>query len=253
MVQVSSLASSSSGNAYFLEANKSCFLIDAGIGIRDLDEKLHLLGKRINAIDAVFITHEHIDHVRAVPQLARLDVPIFMSNGTYNALGLKLRNFVPICAGQEIAIKDIRVKAFEKFHDSAEPLGFSILCGETHACFATDLGKCSSSVKEEIGKSNFLLLESNHDIEMLKSGPYPIHLKRRILSSLGHLSNEDSALAVLENANSRLEHIMLAHLSEINNRPEIALLVFRTLLNERCDLKPKIIVCPKDKISTVRL
>jgi phosphoribosyl 1,2-cyclic phosphodiesterase len=251
MIEVSSLASGSSGNAYLFSANGSDILIDAGISARQLKLRLEMLGKDISKLSAVFVSHEHVDHIRALAQLNKLGtsmptgLPIYMSKGTLKAYCAQYGEIAAeqVKAGDELNINGIKVRPFSKHHDAAEPLSFSISLGGKNVSYMTDIGHCCKNIREHIAMSDALFLESNHDLEMLKNGPYPHFLKQRILGNDGHLSNEDASMAVLENAQKQLKHVFLSHLSETNNTPDIALNTFHTIVKERNDLKIKCAVC----------
>ncbi len=240
MVEVSVLASGSSGNCFFYQGNGSAYLIDAGISCRQVCERLSKIKKNIRSIKGIFITHEHSDHVKGLQVISKMfHIPIYISKGTLDSLkfhiGSELVNI--ITPGKKINIDGTIVDPFLKCHDAAEPVSYSMTFAKKTASFITDIGIACDTVKEHVRNSDVLVLESNHDIEMLKNGRYPYYLKKRILSDDGHISNYDSALLVLEHAKSRLEKLYLSHLSENNNTPDLAMSTFRTILRERKDLK----------------
>jgi phosphoribosyl 1,2-cyclic phosphodiesterase len=240
MIKSFALASGSSGNCFFYEANDSFFLIDAGISAKQICERLAYQGKNILNINGIFITHEHIDHIQGIKILSkRFNIPIFLTQGTYN-------NF-PECIGQsnvnilkpdkEIELNGVRIMPFRKSHDAKEPVSFSFTCSGKTVSFITDLGIADERVKEQISRSDVLFLEANYDTDMLNHGRYPYPVKIRISGDKGHLSNYDSSLLALENASSRLKHIILSHLSQNNNNSIIALNTFKNILKERTDLE----------------
>jgi phosphoribosyl 1,2-cyclic phosphodiesterase len=253
-MHICALGSGSSGNCYYLENNKQAILIDAGLTARQIDERLALAGKSTKDVKAIFITHEHIDHVRGCDVLARqLNIPIFATKSTAKNCFLcsnpRLINSIKNNETQELA--GLTVSAFKKSHDASDPVSFSIQAKNKKLGIITDLGKVCKNVIDNVQDSDFLFFESNHDEQMLANGPYPYFLKERIKSDLGHLSNKKSALCILEHASSKLKHLVLSHLSKINNTPELALKTFKNLIKERSDLKPKISVSLRDQPTKV--
>jgi len=249
MLQVCSLASGSSGNAYLFCTKETTFLVDAGISWRRITRRLSELGRpRINA---ALITHEHIDHVRALNQMNKEGIPIYMSKGTLNACRSLYGDFQTriIKAKENFRIGDAEVIPYSKCHDAIEPLNYAITHEGRTVSFMTDLGCLCRDAKEMISLSDAIFLESNHDIDMLKQGRYPALLKQRILGRFGHLANEDAALGTLENASPKLRHVFLSHLSECNNTPNLALATFKNIVKERRDLKIDCRISPRHRMS----
>ncbi|MEM4230317.1 MAG: MBL fold metallo-hydrolase [Candidatus Pacearchaeota archaeon] len=249
-MQICALGSGSSGNCYYIESNKQAILVDAGLTFRQINERLALIGKSIKNVKGIFITHEHIDHIRGCDVLARqLHIPIFVNQETSNNCFLcSNQDLINLIKNNEtINFAGLEISAFKKSHDASNPLFYSISNKNKKISIITDLGKICKNVINGLQDSNFLFFESNHDEQMLDFGPYPYFLKERIKSEFGHLSNRKSGLAVIEYASSKLKHIVLSHLSKINNTPEIALKTFKNLVKERRDLKPKISVSLRDK------
>jgi phosphoribosyl 1,2-cyclic phosphodiesterase len=223
------LGSGSSGNATVVQASEgaevSHLLIDCGLGIRELCKRLGHAGMLAEHIDAIFITHEHADHIGCARSLAlRERIPIYMSHGTYMAIGEPdLEGLLNIVAdGHDIVIGALHVRPFTVPHDAREPLQLTCTDGATRLGILTDLGRASDHVLQELAGCATLLLECNHDPVMLESGGYPWPLKRRISGGWGHLANEAAAAIALALRDSGLKQVIAAHLSEQNNRPELA-------------------------------
>lgn len=225
-LSVHCLASGSSGNCILVRDGSSSVLIDAGIGIRRI--VAGLVAARMNPADvsAILITHEHSDHVSGAVRMAnRFQVPLVANARTLARI--RDADRVPsgvLDVGAEMSIGRLSVRSFPVSHDAACPVGYTVTCGGTTVCSATDTGALTPRIRAEAERADLLILESNHDLDMLKTGPYPSFLKQRILSSRGHLSNETSALFLREIADSgRKAAVWLAHLSLTNNTPSIAL------------------------------
>ncbi len=223
-VTVQSLGSGSSGNAFVIEYRQQVLLLDCGVGIRTLGRALRERGRRLDDLDAVLITHEHGDHISTLPRLAGLDVPVVATAGTKRHLMIPDRQWQPIATHSSIVVGEMTVWAIAVDHDATEPCGYLIEAGETRVSIFTDLGCWQDRLAEPILASDLVVLEANHDVEMLRRGPYPVHLKRRVASSKGHLSNSDAgvSLAATLRQGRRNPTVWLAHLSETNNTPVVA-------------------------------
>ena len=252
-MKISALASGSSGNCFYVcnEKNNSAVLIDAGISCKQIVERLNSLGEDPGKIKGIFVSHEHTDHISGADVFARnFGVPVFATRGTINNCFLCSDESL-ICKikdNEVIDLNGMEVEAFSKSHDAEEPVSFAIRNGKM-VSIITDIGRACENVQDFVHDSDFLVIESNHDLEMLENGPYPYFLKSRIRGINGHLSNLHSGLCVLEHGKSKLKNIMLAHLSQINNTPELAFGTFNNLMRERQDLKPNIIVSEREKPS----
>jgi phosphoribosyl 1,2-cyclic phosphodiesterase len=235
------IASGSSGNCVYFGTPNADILIDAGLsGIR-IEKALESIGVHPSQLDAIFITHEHSDHISGAGIMARrFGIGLYATAGTWDyadrtgALGkLKKEQKHVINADAVFTFRDIAVRPFSISHDAASPVGYSFYHGsstnEIKATVATDLGHICGDVYESIADSDILLIESNHDIDMLKNGSYPFHLKKRILGDKGHLSNVSCGQALTELAKG-LKHIYLGHLSEENNDPLLAFETVRDIL-----------------------
>ncbi len=222
------LFSGSKGNSYYIGSGAEGVLIDAGRNCKQIEQAMALNGVDMHSVKAIFVTHEHIDHCAALRVLAKkYRLGVYASAGTLRALemGQKLdpqtKTFV---IENEAALGDMLISRVNTSHDAAESCCYRVTTPDgKSALIATDLGIMSDDVRKAAAKSDFVVLESNHDIEMLKTGPYPFPLKRRILSDKGHLSNEACAAELVELVSGGTLRLMLGHLSEQNNTPEIAL------------------------------
>lgn len=227
MLRVLPIASGSNGNAMFVASGDTRLLIDVGVSVRKLEQALADLGQSLRGLHAVLITHEHHDHVSSLGPFHRRypDVPIFATLGTGNRLqaGQFAVPYEPIRGGCEVRVGDLEVLPFRTSHDAAEPVGFRISRGATSIAVATDLGEGTQEVQDALRGCRLLVLEANHDGDMLRDGPYPPYLKRRIRSRFGHLSNHQSRRLLQSVVGPELEHVVLAHMSATNNTQQKAL------------------------------
>lgn len=226
MFKICTLCSSSKGNCSFITDGKTNILIDCGIKIKSLEEFLSQNGYTLNDINAILITHEHIDHIYGLKNLSKkVDTPIYAYCGVQpyitQRLGINL-NYRDINITEGFYIGDIFISPFTTSHDSVFPLGFTFCEGDKRASVATDLGVVSEEIRDVLLMSDAAILEANHDKKMLEQGRYSYRLKRRIAGSRGHLSNDDSGLLISRLCEGQLSKVILAHLSEENNLPELA-------------------------------
>jgi phosphoribosyl 1,2-cyclic phosphodiesterase len=222
--RIISLASGSSGNALLVQHGAVAGLIDCGIGPNRLRSELLAVGLRLSDLSFVFITHEHIDHIRAVPALRKAGVPVVTGAGTAQAMGLGGGDWLRIKHGARFECGGVEVSAVRTSHDAAESLGAVVQLGSVTAAVFTDMGEWDFVTVEAMSRADVVVVEANHNIDMLKRGPYPAHLKRRVLSPVGHLSNDECGRltdAVRERSGKN-PRIYLAHLSETNNSPGVA-------------------------------
>ncbi len=235
MITFISLISGSSGNATFISDGKTNLLIDCGMSGAKLKDALHTVDILPESIDALLLTHEHIDHTKGAGIVSRrYNLPVYATEGTYLSSDIgKIadENIKTISEDTYFEIGNIGIHPFAIPHDAKQPVGFTFHINGEKYSIATDIGKMTKEIAENISGSKKVLLESNHDIEMLRCGAYPFPLKQRILGEYGHLSNEVAAKTALYLVRSGTEHIMLGHLSIENNRPEIALLETHNLLS----------------------
>ncbi len=224
------LSSSSSGNSAFVSAGRTRLLIDAGLSRRETVARLSAIGEDVNRLDAILISHEHSDHVSGLPVLSRTiernrgsKIPIYITEPTARALDWN--GYEPLQelfqAGATLDLGDLTVATFTLPHDAADPVGFRFGAPGVSLGFVTDLGYIPDSIKFHIRGCDFLLLESNHDLEMLKVGPYPWSVKQRVMGRKGHLSNDVVSDYITEEIEPGTHTVVLAHLSENNNHPAL--------------------------------
>ncbi|MGH9748948.1 MAG: MBL fold metallo-hydrolase [Candidatus Polarisedimenticolia bacterium] len=226
------LGSGSAGNATLVEGPGGRVLIDAGFSCRELSGRLRAVGVEPHRIDALLVTHEHADHARGAALFSTTHkIPVHCTGATWSAANLGRRGgahaHVPVEAGIAFDAGGMRIEPFAVPHDAVATVGFTVACGERRIGYATDLGHCPGEVRRGLRDCDLLVLESNHDVEMVRSGPYPMIIKDRVLGRHGHLDNETAAEVVREVATDRTERIVLAHLSRTNNRPDLALAASR--------------------------
>ncbi|MDO4567722.1 MAG: MBL fold metallo-hydrolase [Clostridia bacterium] len=231
------LYSGSSGNVSVVWRRNEIILVDAGVSARRIVCALKALDIDVSEVDGVLITHEHIDHIRGIGVLARrYRLPVYANEATWNAMPASLGDIPGECvriieSDAEFYIKDMRIRAFRTSHDAAEPVGYSFCAGERRMSVVTDIGCMDARVINELCGSSLVLIESNHDVEMLRAGSYPYPLKRRILGEFGHLSNDDCAQALLKLYHTGLKTAVLGHLSQENNMEPLAYETVRAALN----------------------
>jgi phosphoribosyl 1,2-cyclic phosphodiesterase len=200
-------------------------LVDCGLGIRELDKRLGAAGMLAEQIDAIFVTHEHGDHIGCAHRLAvRERIPVYMSAGTYDGVGRPDFDGLLRLArdGEDITIGSLRVQPFTVPHDAREPLQLTCTDGDTRLGILTDLGHATAHVQQHLAGCATVLLECNHDEQMLATGGYPAFLKRRVGGAYGHLANSAAAAIAQALLASGLKQVVAAHLSEQNNKPELA-------------------------------
>ncbi|MCF6464429.1 MBL fold metallo-hydrolase [Clostridium sp. Cult2] len=227
-IKFCSLSSGSSGNCQYIETDRIKILIDGGLSGKKIEGLLSSIDVCPTTIDSILVTHEHIDHIRGVGVLSRrYNIPIYANEKTWmkmeGVIGeIKKRNIKKIESNKDFQLGDLDVHSFKVFHDAAEPVGYCIYHKNIKISIITDTGWVNDNMKKVIKGSSLYLMESNHDIKMLKEGKYPWYLKKRILSTEGHLSNLDAGKTLSEVLTGNGEIVLLAHLSKENNRPSIA-------------------------------
>jgi phosphoribosyl 1,2-cyclic phosphodiesterase len=221
---VQSFGSGSSGNALLIRSRSAFVLVDCGLSPRSLNRALAHHGTSLGRLDAILLTHEHDDHVRGLVGARAAGVPMIATDGTAYSLGLEPGCCQRMAFDQQIRIENLEVTALATSHDAAQPCGFSISDGSVRLTILTDLGETTDAYADLICDSQLIVIEANHDVHMLKSGPYPEHLKRRVLSARGHLSNDDCGRFLYRclGKTSMSKTVWLAHLSATNNRPALA-------------------------------
>ncbi len=236
-VRVCILGSGSRGNAAWVATENTTLLVDAGFSRREILARLAAIGERAEACNAILISHEHIDHVKGLQKLAAvLKCPVYMNDGTRDALppAAQIQDYELLTAGEPFRVGDIEVSPFSIPHDSADPVAFTLEAEGIKIGVVTDLGYIPELVKQRVRGCNCLVFESNHDLEMLKVGPYPWEVKQRVLSRQGHLSNLATAEFLSgDEFDGGAQVLVLAHLSETNNHPEIARLYAEEALARR--------------------
>jgi phosphoribosyl 1,2-cyclic phosphodiesterase len=248
MVSLTVLASGSRGNCSVLASSRTRIVVDAGVSCREIGRRMNLTGDHVLNLSAVLISHEHSDHVAGLWVLARkLNIPIYMTGATYHAWqrwtrdkndGVKpeLAKLETFEAGRSFTIGDITVAPFTIPHDAADPVGFTFRAEGVKIGIATDLGYMPASVVDNLRGCDGLVIESNHDVEMLRGGPYPWVVKQRVMSRVGHLSNEALAQFFAGDYDGNAAFLVLAHLSEQNNHPDLARHAAERALAPRRDL-----------------
>lgn len=239
MLKFISFGSGSSGNCYYLFTATDGLLIDTGIGTRTLKKHFKDYGQSLSSVHNILITHDHADHVKAVGCLSSdYNLPVYTTREVHQGIE---RNYCVqrkinqdhikyVTKGETFTLGDFRITPFGVPHDSTDNVGYCIECEGVTFCLMTDVGNVTDEMKTFIGKAHYLVIEANHDKEMLKNGPYPLHLKQRILSDNGHLSNTSCGKALAENMTEKLHAVWLCHLSEDNNHPELARKTVETIL-----------------------
>jgi len=234
MIKCCSLYSGSSGNSIFIDSNETKILVDAGVSGKKIEEALNLVGTSLTEIDAILVSHEHSDHICSVGYLSKkYDIPVYASELTWNgmenqAVKIHPNNQVAFRPDNWINIGNLDILPFRIPHDANDPCGFSISKNNKKITIATDIGHINSYLIGNMESSDLLLIEANHDIEMLKCGKYPWPLKQRILGANGHLCNEIAGKTVAHLVKSGMKKFILGHLSAQNNFPELA---FQTVVN----------------------
>ena len=235
-MQLHILASGSTGNAIFLEIGGAKILVDAGISARRIEKGLRAVGVEPAALDAILVTHEHSDHVSGLPVFTRkFKAPVYARRRTWDAfqpahhVAADYRREL----GARLDIGGVRIEPFAISHDAAEPVGYSICYGDLKCVVATDMGCVSERVEQDIAFADVMVFESNHDVAMLRSGPYPEYLKKRILGTRGHLSNLETGRCLARMGKKSGMHVFLAHLSQHNNCPELALSTVEKVLEQQ--------------------
>jgi phosphoribosyl 1,2-cyclic phosphodiesterase len=226
-MQFSVLGSGSRGNSVYIETGRTAILIDDGFSGKDIIARMKAIGKDIQDLDAIFVTHEHNDHIGGVGVLSRrCRLPVYANQGTFCGGDGRLKELFKRCefaTGDTIEFQDFEIRSFRISHDTSDPVGYVIGNGQSRLGYCTDTGKVSHLMQQRLRNCNGLILEFNHDLKMLAEGPYPLPLQQRVRSSQGHLANGDAAAFLRELLHEGLEHVVLAHLSETNNLPDLAM------------------------------
>lgn len=240
MLNFKSFGSGSSGNCYLLYTDTDALLIDVGVGGRTLKKLFKDHGLTLHAVHHILVTHDHADHIKAVGIISQdYNLPVYATKEVHDGIR---RNYCVrkkvsptlerhIRKDETLQLGEFEVTPFGVPHDSSDNVGYRVRCGGVTFCLITDAGCVTPEMRPYIAEANYLVIEANHDEQMLQAGPYPQHLKARILSPTGHLSNKACAAALVENMTDSLRHVWLCHLSEENNHPELARLTVQHALN----------------------
>ncbi len=247
-MRICTLASGSSGNSLYIESSHSKILVDAGIGPRVLKKRLESIDVDIADIDAVVVTHEHEDHTRAI---TKIDMPVYVASETVPVWKNRVKSLNEFESDEPFEIKDLFITPFSVPHDAIDPVGFTIQTDNLKVGVVTDIGSVTSLVVEKLKGSNVLVLESNHDMNLLFYSQYPWMLKQRIKGRLGHLSNVQSGALLNTVFNKDLKHVVLAHLSMINNSPEAAFEEAMKIVNRKNSDITKVHVAPRKTVGEV--
>jgi phosphoribosyl 1,2-cyclic phosphodiesterase len=252
---VTVLSSGSAGNAVLVEADGTRVLVDAGLHARDLARRFQRAAaqSRLDDVQAILCTHEHGDHAGGVPALASAGIAVYCTDGTGRALNLT--GTTQVAAASSVTVGALEVISVAMPHDAAEPVGFVLDDGDGRVGVITDCGRPTADVAAAFASCDVLVLETNHDRDLLAAGPYPPGLKRRIGGPLGHLSNAEAGELLRLMRRPRAQVLILAHLSSENNRPRLARAVVESALRE-LDARPRVLVAAQDKpvapVSVVR-
>ena len=224
LITVQSLASGSSGNMLLIESDGALVAVDCGLGPRGLVTALARVGRAVADLAAVLVTHEHRDHASGLATVVAGDVPVVCTAGTARATDLPRTAWLRATCWESITVAGLEITPIPVSHDAAEPSGFRIAASGGVVTVLTDIGQPDRRVCEALADADLVVLEANHDVDLLRNGPYPAHLKRRVLSPTGHLSNADCAELLAESFARRIKPrtVWLAHLSQANNRPGLA-------------------------------
>ena len=228
---VASLNSGSNGNCYYIGNEQEAVLIDAGISCREIETRMARLGLSLRKVKAIFVSHEHTDHIRGIEVLSRkYRIPVYITPLTQQNGRLILDSDLqkPFFADKPINIGDLQITPFTKLHDAVHPHSFSIARGEIKVGVFTDIGDVCENLIAHFKQCHAAFLETNYDEELLENGSYPYHLKRRIRGGLGHLSNTQALALFTAHKPDYMTHVFLSHLSKDNNRPQLVLELFNT-------------------------
>lgn len=241
---ITSLNSGSNGNCYYIGNDKEAVLVDAGISCKETEKRMKRLGLNIESVKAIFISHEHTDHIKGVEVLSKkFKLPVYITNGTLNNSKLNIDvQYIRTFRGYEnIMIGDLAVKPFPKLHDAADPYSFIVSGNGVNIGVLTDIGNACHHVIENFKNCHAAFLEANYDEELLENGGYPFYLKKRIRGGHGHLSNSESLEIFTKYRSENLSHLLLSHLSRENNSPQLVQNLFSNHAGDT-----KIIVASRD-------
>ena len=249
-MRFSVLASGSGGNACYIETPNAGILVDAGLSCRETIRRLRLLDVAPESIQALVVTHEHVDHIRgAGPFARRFDIPVYINQSTLKRGIRTLGNLskpMPVHPGQAININDLVIETFTKCHDAVDPVGLTVSSDGIRLGFITDVGRKTRLIEDRLAGCQALIIEFNHDVGMLDQGPYPLALKRRVKGPDGHLSNVQAGELLRVICHKTLSVVILAHISTTNNLPQKALETARDILVECGLADTRILISEQD-------
>lgn len=229
---IASLNSGSNGNCYYVGNQEEAVLVDAGISCLETEKRMKRLGLPLSKVKAIFISHEHSDHIRGVEVLSRkYQFPVYLTSKTKDNGRLNLGNTRSFTAFQPVAVGNLQITAFPKFHDAADPHSFIISHNQINVGVFTDIGTPCSQLIHHFKQCHAVFMEANYDDEMLLKGRYPYHLKNRIRGGKGHLSNAQALQVFTKNRPPFMSHLLLSHLSKDNNCPELVKQLFDSQAN----------------------
>lgn len=230
-----SINSGSNGNCYYVGNKDEAVLIDAGLSCKEIEKRMSRLGLNLHTVKAIFISHEHSDHIKGLTVLSKkYNLPVYISPNTLknSKLLLNTENVFSFSHQETICIGNLKVFAFSKFHDAADPYSFTVEYNETRVGVFTDIGLVCDKLISQFKKCNAAFLEANYDVQMLAKGNYPYHLKRRITSGRGHLSNAQALELFQNHKPAFMSHLLLSHLSKDNNNPVLVEKLFKDVADK---------------------
>lgn len=230
-----SINSGSNGNCYYVGNDQEAILVDVGLSCKEVEKRMVRLGLAINKIKAIFISHEHSDHIKGLAVFSKkYNLPVYISEATLKSSRLPLNenNVFSLAHSQSINIGRLKISAFSKFHDAADPYSFTVECNNFRVGVFTDIGSVCDRLIHHFKNCHAAFLEANYDKEMLENGRYPYYLKRRITSGRGHLSNAEALDLFLNHKPEYMSHLLLSHLSKDNNDPQLVEQLFKAAAGE---------------------
>lgn len=229
---ISSLNSGSNGNCYYIGSRQDAVLIDAGISCRETEKRMTRLGLSMAAVKAIFVSHEHGDHITGIPALSRkYRIPVYITHDTLtnSKIPIEPELIFPFQDGDRIQVGQLSVLPFRKVHDASDPHSFMVSYQQVNVGVFTDLGTPCASLKKYFHQCHAAFLESNYCVDMLEKGNYPFHLKKRISGGKGHLSNKQALDLFVQHRGKQLSHLVLSHLSKNNNHPDLVARLFNAV------------------------